>query len=397
MTYCSLPWVHLAVDPTGSVRPCCNSTDLIKKPDGTKFNLGYDSIEEIFNSSEFIEIRRKMLNGEKIDGCSQCYNTEKYGGKSERLRYNELYVEKYTSTVAEIKFKYLDLRLGNMCNLSCKSCIPINSSQLENEVNEINSPILNKHYNMTIGNLTDWYNTDRFDQNVFNNLENVDWLYMTGGEPTIIKKNFELLEKLIELKHNKNIKLKINSNLTNLNPKFLDLISQFHTVIFFVSIDGYGEIQEYIRYPSNWNQIKKNFEKLLQYDNFVIRPSPVIQVTNLNKLVDLFEYFESFNRKLNTSRIIIFPLLLEKPVFLDVLNLPLDYKKKCWDRIEEWMKTCRFQNQVFYDKMQILKNKCLIDVDYKDNLKRYLEFNLEFDKHRGHDLQKINPELYSIL
>mgnify|MGYP000883392298 CR=1 FL=1 len=38
-------------------------------------------------------------------------------------------------------------------------------------------------------------------------------------------------------------------------------------------------------------------------------------------------------------------------------------------------------------KMEVLKNKCLEEVDYKDNLKKYIEFNSILDNHWEHHLQ----------
>jgi hypothetical protein len=96
MTYCVLPWVNITVDPDGSIKPCCVSQDFIKKPTGEKFNLGFDKIEDIVNSKDLVEIRQKMLAGEKVAGCSQCYQHEEYGGKSQRLQYNQMFPLKFS-------------------------------------------------------------------------------------------------------------------------------------------------------------------------------------------------------------------------------------------------------------------------------------------------------------
>jgi hypothetical protein len=83
---------------------------------------------------------------------------------------------------------------------------------------------------------------------------------------------------------------------------------------------------------------------------------------------------------------------------LDLLYLPIDYKKTCWDRIEQWLeKNCKFQPAMFHTTMTALKNKCLIEVDGEEQLNRFMEFNNMFDIHRNVSLQDINPELYQIL
>jgi sulfatase maturation enzyme AslB (radical SAM superfamily) len=189
-------------------------------------------------------------------------------------------------------------------------------------------PELKKYYHHSnYYDINEWYETTIYEENVYSNLQNIKLLYITGGEPTLIKKNFELLEKLIDAGYSKNIKLIINSNMTNDKTNFFDLISQFKEVIFFASIDGYGLIQEYIRYPSDWNQVSKNLTKLVnrQAENIMIRVAPVLQITNLNNIVDLFEFCEEFNRKAEknvvdiSSRLV--PSKNEKQIFDDEFQL----------------------------------------------------------------------------
>ena len=70
----------------------------------------------------------------------------------------------------------------------------------------------------------------------------------------------------------------------------------------------------------------------------------------------------------------------------------------CWERIQEWLNTkCQFQSEIFYNKMEVLKNKCLEEFYCSDTLKKYIEFNSILDNHWEHHLQSVNPELCSIL
>jgi MoaA/NifB/PqqE/SkfB family radical SAM enzyme len=398
MTYCVLPWVNITVDPDGSIKPCCVSQDFIKKSTGEKFNLGFDKIEDIVNSKDLVEIRQKMLAGEKVAGCSQCYQHEEYGGKSQRLQYNQMFPLKFSqSHVERTDIKYFDLRLGNLCNLNCRSCSPKNSSQFSKEINELHNTNITKFHEILPLTIDTWYESDVFMDNIDSQLKNIKLLYLTGGEPTIIKKNFEILNKLISTGFSKNITVMINSNMTNLNSDFYEILDEFKSVIFFASIDGTGPIQEYLRYPSDWNQIDNNITKLIKRANIKIRPTPVIQTTNLNKIVDLFEYFENFNISANKSIVEMMPIILENPKYLDLLYLPLDYKLMCWERIEKFIKNCKFQSPLFFNKMEALKNKCLRDSVDLEYLNLYKEYNTILDINRNQKLSDINPELYSIL
>jgi len=398
MTYCVLPWVNITVDPDGSIKPCCVSQDFIKKPTGEKFNLGFDKIEDIVNSQDLVEIRQKMLAGERVAGCSECYQHEEYGGKSQRLQYNQMFPLKFSqSHVERTDIKYFDLRLGNLCNLNCRSCSPKNSSQFSKEINELHNTNITKFHEILPLTIDTWYESDVFMDNIDGQLKNIKLLYLTGGEPTIIKKNFEILNKLISTGFSKNITVMINSNMTNLNSDFYEILDEFKSVIFFASIDGTGPIQEYLRYPSDWNQIDNNITKLIKRANIKIRPTPVIQTTNLNKIVDLFEYFENFNISANKSIVEMMPIVLENPKYLDLLYLPLDYKLLCWERIEKFIKNCKFQGPLFFNKMKALKNKCLRDSVDLEYLNLYKEYNTILDINRNQKLSDINPELYTIL
>ena len=398
MTYCVLPWVNITVDPDGSIKPCCVSQDFIKKPTGEKFNLGFDKIEDIVNSQDLVEIRQKMLAGERVAGCSQCYQHEEYGGKSQRLQYNQMFPLKFSqSHVERTDIKYFDLRLGNLCNLNCRSCSPKNSSQFSKEINELHNTDITKFHEILPLTIDTWYESDVFMDNIDGQLKNIKLLYLTGGEPTIIKKNFEILNKLISTGFSKNITVMINSNMTNLNSDFYEILDEFKSVIFFASVDGIGPIQEYLRYPSDWNQIDNNITKLIKRANIKIRPTPVIQTTNLNKIVDLFEYFENFNISANKSIVEMMPIVLENPKYLDLLYLPLDYKLMCWERIEKFIKNCKFQGPLFFNKMKALKNKCLKDSVDLEYLNLYKEYNTILDINRNQKLSDINPELHTIL
>jgi MoaA/NifB/PqqE/SkfB family radical SAM enzyme len=406
-SFCILPWMHIATSPNGDVKPCCISLDTINKQNNVPFNLGYDNLSDIINSKSLKDLRKNMLDGKIINGCNRCYESEKKSNNSYRTYYNtkwsELLKEK-TKQDVEIKetVEYFDLRFGNLCNLKCKSCSPENSTQYEKELIELKETGTDIESFIKIEpiDINHWYSTDIFFNNISTQIDNIQELYVTGGEPSIIEKNYEILKYIIEQDKAKNITLKLNTNMTNMQDKFLNIISQFKQVTFFASIDGIGSIQEYIRYPSKWEQIDENLKKLIsnKKSNVSLTVTPVIQNINLGYITDLFEYLENFNRMNNATIINISPIILYNPEQLNITYLPLDYKKECWDKIQYWMdNNCKFQHQWFFDKMQELKLKCTEYVPYEHNLDRFAKFTEIFDNHRNVSLQEVNPELYKIL
>lgn len=402
-SYCVLPWLGISVDPDGSVKPCCLSTDFIKKPDGKPYNLGNDSIVDIFNSLDLINTRKLMLAGEKISACDVCHNNEKNNGYSMRMRVNQRWKDiSFIDSVAETKIKYFDLRFGNLCNLMCRSCNPKNSSQIQKELKELkelkNNNILKYMDDGYEHDINQWYHTETFDENMASQSENIEWFYITGGEPTLIEKNFEYLEKLVESGRSKSITLSINTNMTNSKPRFYKLLKEFKAVVCSPSIDGYGSMQEYIRYPSNWNQIHDNFKKILDIGpNVLVYPSPVIQITNIGKIVELFEYFEDFNRRAKKCVVDIVPIILQNPDHLSISCLPINYKIECWNRINEWIDTkCEYQGQIFHSRMSNLKSLCLETIP-TNKLIDYKIYNTVLDEKRNQQLADVNLELYNLI
>ena len=404
--FCVLPWIHVATDPDGSIKPCCIFKGHVCKPDGTRFNLGTDKLVDIINSPELVTTRSKMLNGEEIEGCSNCYQHEESGGTSIRQYSNKEFIQlstlyKFREAVIPEKIEYFDLRFGNLCNLNCMSCQPVNSSQLSKEVTDISSTDTRINRYIHIDNLeriNDWYNTDTFMLNIKSQINNIRKIYITGGEPTLIEKNYEMLSLLIEENRASSISLLINSNITNVKQRFLDTITKFKNVIIVMSVDGYGPTQEYLRYPSKWSQIDKNIRKLvgLGSNNIELRIAPVIQKVNLSSITDLFEYGEQINRDAKRGVIQIRPIILTSPEQLNLVYLPIEYKRKCWEKIQAWIDdNCKYQHNMFYEQIAALKEMCQLDVPYSDNMSKFIEFTDIFDKHRGRYLKDLNPELYN--
>jgi uncharacterized Fe-S cluster-containing radical SAM superfamily protein len=348
-----------------------------------------------------IQLRQDMIDGKLVPGCSECYRQEQYGGKSLRQVHTDVWqfipsvkakLDNPTTEI-EIGVEYFDLRFGNMCNLQCRSCTPSNSSQLAKEFRQLNIPVTVQD------DINDWYQTDTFIDNIKSQLDNIKVLYITGGEPTIIEKNFEILEYLISEDRAKDIILQLNTNLTNIKPRFLNLLSKFKHVVLFVSIDGIGPVQEYLRYPSNWNQIDKNLRSLLvlKTDNMIIKPTPVIQNVNLSSIVNLFEYFEQFNRDAGKTVIQIAPIVLNNPKHSDIVYLPLEYKQTCWSAIQQWLESATYQTDELHTIMNQVKEKCSTPLEYDQEIAEFLRQTAIFDGHRGTDLQQVNKKLWEIL
>ena len=139
-TICMLPWISIETSPIGTTRPCCLAIDEIVDDQGNKFDLNKTDLETIYNSSYMQRLRKQFRQGEKPETCNRCWQEEDAGRVSKRIyrkiRLKEL-VDKvdYDNEIPK-QLWFVDLKLGNICNLKCRICGSWSSSKWAQE--EIN-------------------------------------------------------------------------------------------------------------------------------------------------------------------------------------------------------------------------------------------------------------------
>jgi MoaA/NifB/PqqE/SkfB family radical SAM enzyme len=406
-TFCILPWVNVSTDTNGDVRLCCVSNKFIEKSNGERYNLGRDKIDDIINSQSFQQIRKDMLQGQKISGCERCYHDESFGGKSNRVWHTVHFLkksrirEKVLQSLPDNKLKsveYFDIRFGNLCNLACRSCNPGASSQFNKEISELGKNTNIKKFHLVIDNDNNfWHSTQTFQKNLVDQFGHIEYYYMNGGEPTIISSNLDILKQMTDQGVSEKINLSLNSNMTNSKQEFYDLLSRFKSVRLMASIDGFESMQEYLRYPSAWSQIDKNFKKILSMKSIKIKiqVTPVISKINLEFICDLFCYLDNVSKQFDVD-FEINPIILHQPPLLDIQFLPMDYKLACWSKLEKYIEsTDKKHSNFFHNSMQIVKTKCHTETSYIENLRDFFQYNDILDNHRQQQLKSINPMLDS--
>ena len=124
--FCILPFVHAFVTPQ-IISPCCAYTGKIK----------LNSKKQYWNSDQLQNIQKNMLNNVRDKGCSICWKKEDRGYSSLRQHSNQIYSHHVADAKHDKEIEqpfYLDLRLGNLCNLQCRMCISDWSSQIAGEI-----------------------------------------------------------------------------------------------------------------------------------------------------------------------------------------------------------------------------------------------------------------------
>ena len=298
--FCSHLFTALSFDQRGQVRVCCNNYEVPKDEDGNPISITDKdfSMVKSLNSDVHTRIRKNILADKQDPGGIRCWQTEHNGAESYRTIWNntlangfhkDIMVESMDDDgyVRDPYVTFLDFTMGNKCNLICRMCNIDNSNLWEKE----SKLLYNEDFNIPTRNVSvdDRFLSDDFFTKNFLYLKQVNFL---GGEPLIIKEHSDFLRQCI--KHNiaKNITLFYTTNLTVVKDELFDLWSEFKHIYLGVSIDGYNEVDDYIRYPSKWDKIEKNIEKVsgwkqeLNMDLQIHSTFQALNVLNYDKLLE---------------------------------------------------------------------------------------------------------------
>jgi organic radical activating enzyme len=275
-TYCSLPWIHLASHPHGGVTLCCVSDHTAAKnrarnfgPQTQYLELNNDSIDSIMNSDYYKQVRLEMLSGVKPEACLRCYREEDNGVRSKRVEENENigFTEELARAITghdgtiPVNLKFIELRLGNICNVRCRTCNPASSTQWTQEYQKLQQELkFVTHYDRSMN--CSWIDKEEFWNDLLDHSAEVELIYINGGEPTLVEKHWHYLERLIERGLNKQVTLWYSINMTNVPDKLLDIWRQFKKVKVSCSIDDLGDRNEYIRTGTRWSKVIENLDKL---------------------------------------------------------------------------------------------------------------------------------------
>lgn len=385
MKKCILPWIHLEATALGHVQPCCLYTENIKI-NGKNASLTEYSIKDIWKSEYMQNLRNEFLQGGTPVGCSACWNLEAAGKQSKR----QLSLEKFSHRQARFEKElnnptYLDLKLGTVCNLKCRSCSSFSSSKwVEDEIKMYGVPI-NK-------NLHTYWIDDTSD--VWNEIEelipDLEYLDFTGGEPFLIKRHFEILKKCVELGFAKNIEIHYNTNGTVMPPDTVfEIWKNFKNVDIMVSIDGIENKFEYLRHPGKWKDLEKNFEKLLKTNYIYTSICYSVSIYNVMYMNEIIEWFKQYNLE---SHRLYFNLIFS-PTYLNIQTLTNEEKTQIVDYLKSTQTSDEFLNQ----KIQEVINFMLSSA--KNNFKNteFKENTDKLDSIRNESFNKTFPELAEIL
>lgn len=296
-SFCTLPWIHLATHPSGTVSPCCitdmeNGVSMAKK-NGQNLFLKENTLEEITNSESFNQLRLEMMENKFPSVCKTCYKNDLNQVKSRRIESNESYQHLIDNcfentnpdgSLKMIDYRYVELRLGTVCNLKCVTCNPFSSNKWNEDVSIFkNTEFETNYFKNQIK--TEWYRDPKFYDDLLKKCDKLEEVWINGGEPTLIREHAYFLNKLIENDRAKDINLHYSINVTKIPQEFIDLWKKFKKLKLQLSIDDLGERNDYIRFGSNWEIINKNLNFISEYkDQFDIEVCQTVSALNVSNI-----------------------------------------------------------------------------------------------------------------
>jgi MoaA/NifB/PqqE/SkfB family radical SAM enzyme len=165
---------------------------------------------------------------------------------------------------------FLDLKLGNICNLKCRICGSWSSSTFATEelqfIDQKENRKENHHYLMLKQgawpreNPTFWTEIDQISNQI-------RYIEFTGGEPFMIREHFDMLQGLVDRGIANNIEIHYNTNGTQWPENAEEIWRHFKHVEIAFSIDDIGPRFEYQRSNAVWSEVEQNINQFRELRN----------------------------------------------------------------------------------------------------------------------------------
>jgi sulfatase maturation enzyme AslB (radical SAM superfamily) len=238
---------------------------------------------------------------------------------------------------------YWDIRLSNLCNLSCRSCGHIFSSSWYQDQAQLAGPqwaLNNSALNIAGRNKNDMW------QQLMPHLDYVEQIYFAGGEPLMMEEHYRILDEL-ERRGRFDVRLIYNTNFTQTKLKdreVFDYWRKFKSVAVGASLDGMDAHGEYIRHGTRWTQVERNRRAMLeQCPNVDFYISPTLSILNAWHLPDFHrDWVEKGLLKAQDLNVNI----LQDPAYLRIDIATLEYKQQIKEKYQQHLTWLRPLDQL---------------------------------------------------
>tara|TARA_Y100000004_G_scaffold154627_1_gene178847 strand:- start:930 stop:2060 length:1131 start_codon:yes stop_codon:yes gene_type:complete len=294
-TYCPMPFAHIYSGSDGRYDMCCHSNIAGKESKQLRKRTVNDTLPfDHFLSEAMNQIRSDMLEGKEIESCENCYVNDRAGARSKRTDYIKDfgYIDKTNMVTLKLRI------FGNYCNLSCYMCHPFNSSTRTNELISLGETAeMNPNWRFEDNMRFTKVSYEETEKNILDNIDKVDQIQITGGEPLQSVRMYEFLEKIPDdIAFFINVGMTTNLTKVKWKNKSLDqIIEKFPNFGMKVSCDHYEDKLKYIRYPIDVDEFENNVFEFRDY----LKISPTLSVLNVDDIDDIIDYYDT-NFKVKT-------------------------------------------------------------------------------------------------
>jgi len=372
------------VSTSGVIGTCCWSQPVTDSKTGQPFNIKTHTISETYNSIEFQEIRSNLHKGIQDPHCINCWSVENLGGKS--IRTEE--VDNEGSAYADVVGLHnLSLDLSNQCNLKCRTCNPDDSSLWIKEHYDIygTKNIKIQDYHRSFNN--NLQHEKKFYDDLKNNvLPLVEEVHFKGGEPLLLKQQWELIDHMIQTGISSEKSVSYHTNGTIWNDNIEEKLSNFNIVGIACSIDDINDRFEYLRHPGKWATVEENINKIkawsLKKSNRYMAINVVVSIYNVLTIADLVDYFYK-------KDIVVYLHPTISPPYFSITNLPNSIKEEVKNKLSKYSWSDAYNKEV-KNVITMMLGKTQDSALWKE----FLEYTKRHDQYRKESIEITFPELW---
>jgi sulfatase maturation enzyme AslB (radical SAM superfamily) len=405
------PFTGLATREDGAIKICCRS-----QPIGW---IQDESIEDAWNGATLRTVRKQILCGEKPEVCKPCFDLEAQGVESLRQRHingviPESRINLYPNALDSLtdnytmpfEFPTMEIKLNNLCNLKCRMCNPLDSTNWKDwdsvvpfykKENNYLVPTVERLVNKPGQYIGPFDDTDRWWDSFEKLLPHFRRVEFAGGEPLMDPQHYKILDMLKP--YGSNIELKYATNGTTLGISkgrtIHDYWPHFRSIAVNVSLDGIHDVYNYIRGNADFKQVEANIKEIQKIPNVSrVVGAFTAQAGNILQAAECIDYF------INTMGIVFYSHRVSYPNCLSAQVLPNDLKELAitkllavksqvdtWDAVKKNPLLGKVTHQQIQDNINYLQSK-----DQNNLWQDFLDFNFALDATRNQNLLSVVPE-----
>lgn len=383
---CLAPWKALSVRADGRVHADCQFSE-------SYGSLQDSDLRQLWQSPVARDLRTATAEGKFHLGCGNCKAKEQSLGHSRRVFFDHILgrssADAWLNLNSNLDLRHLEISLSNLCNLSCRMCNSVSSSNWISQDNilsrhkELDRPQSGKLFSLTDESVNRLF----AEPELFKNLSHLSF---RGGEPMMDARLVQILERFIELKLARQMTVDISTNGTLMPGNFSALAQEFKKVDLYVSVEAVGELYRYIRGGDRFSidHLESRLKWFREIPNCNLIFAVTVSVYNILRLSEVWRWFNEIRGatdELNMTNIVV------RPNYLNFQILPENLRLIAIRDLEnsEIPKGDAGRSLL----LNALRKEYFDPITQRTLIAKFLKFNDEVDQLRQTRLLDVLPEL----